>query len=34
MSILKSLNLSARPEKALENPLLKRREKLLCNLDQ
>ncbi|MFD2165181.1 DUF6641 family protein [Thalassotalea euphylliae] len=34
MSILKSLNLSARPEKTSENPILKRREKLLAKLDQ
>ncbi len=34
MSILKSLTLSTRPEKASDNPLIKRREKLLSKLDQ
>lgn len=34
MSILKSLTLSARPEKTSDNPILKRREKLLAKLDQ
>ncbi|MDO6447150.1 hypothetical protein Q4493_15370 [Colwellia sp. 1_MG-2023] len=33
MSILKSLTLSARPEKTSDNPLLKKREKLLSKLD-
>ena len=34
MSILKSLNTVARPEKTSDNPVLKKREKLLAKLDQ